>query len=736
MSSRFSRASAFALAALLLLSTVFFPAFGDEGLFLPDSIASLPMERLAQRGLKLKASDIYNPAGNSLSDAVVILPGGTGEFVSAEGLILTNHHIAFDALVAASTPQHDYGTNGFTAHTRSEEMQAQDFTVQILQGMTEVTAEVKSAVKGDMPAEQRNQLIEQKSRQLEFEAVNGHQAEGLTAQVVPMNEGLSYYRFVYQVLRDVRVVYAPPKNIGFFGGDPDNFEWPRHCGDFTFLRAYVGPDGKPADYSPKNVPFHPKKFLSLSMAGAREGDFVFALGYPGNTTRYRESYSVAYNQEIYEPFVVDLFSSQVEALEEIGRNDAAQRVKLQAKIFELTNTIKDYEGSILALRRSNVVEQKRAEEAAFTRWVSENPQRQAKYAQVLPSLARAYQDYQARALHDLIVTQIWNSSDLFIIANFAQRVAAARESPNRRADLNQIIARVRAQAVSALQQRNPVVERTVLTLLFRKAAELPEGQKLAALESRFGNLQPEARRRAEADFARQLVESPKLSSTESVTRLLEMTTAQLSDMHEPLLDFTSAFAAENDQAEERTENFDNTLARWRPLLIEGLSEMRNQKFYPDGNRTLRFTYGEVRGYIPREAIIYQAFTTLSGVIEKDTGREPYDVPERLKQLYRARDFGPYALPDRQDVPVNFLSTLDIIGGNSGSPIMNGRGEQIGIVFDGNYEGLGNEFFYNEVKQRAISVDIRYVLFLVDKFGGAGYILRELDIHDMPMRRAA
>lgn len=736
MASRFSRASAFALAALLLLSTVFFPAFGDEGLFLPDSIASLPMERLAQRGLKLKASDIYNPAGNSLSDAVVILPGGTGEFVSAEGLILTNHHIAFDALVAASTPQHDYGTNGFTAHTRSEEMQAQDFTVQILQGMTDVTAEVKSVVKGDMPLEQRNQLIEQKSHQLEFEAVNGHQAEGITAQVVPMNEGLSYYRFIYQVLRDIRVVYAPPKNIGFFGGDPDNFEWPRHCGDFTFLRAYVGPDGKPADYSPQNVPFHPKKFLTLSMAGAREGDFVFALGYPGTTTRYRESYSVAYNQEIYEPFVVDLFSSQVEALEEIGRNDAAQRVKLQAKIFELTNTIKDYEGSILALRRSNVVEQKRAEEAAFARWASENPQRQAKYAQVLPSLARAYQDYQARALHDLIVTQIWNSSDLFIIANFAQRVAAARESTNRRPDLNQIIARVRAQAVSALQQRNPVVERTVLTLLFRKAAELPDGQKLAALESRFGNLQPEARRRAEADFARQLVESPKLSSTESVTRLLEMTTAQLSDMHEPLLDFTSAFAAENDQAEERTEAFDNTLARWRPLLIEGLSEMRNQKFYPDGNRTLRFTYGEVRGYVPREAIIYQAFTTLSGVIEKDTGREPYDVPERLKQLYRARDFGPYALPDRQDVPVDFLSTLDIIGGNSGSPIMNGRGEQIGIVFDGNYEGLGNEFFYNETKQRAISVDIRYVLFLVDKFGGAGYILRELDIHDMPARRAA
>ena len=269
----------------------------------------------------------------------------------------------------------------------------------------------------------------------------------------------------------------------------------------------------------------------------------------------------------------------------------------------------------------------------------------------------------------------------------------------------------------------------MLTLLFRKAAELPAGQKVAALENRFGNLPMDARRRAESEFARQLVESQRFSSTESVIHLLEMTSAQLRDMHEPLLDFTSAFASEDDQAEERTERFNNTLARWRPLLIEGMSEMRGVKFYPDGNRTLRFTYGEVRGYVPREAILYQPFTTLSGVIEKDTGREPYDVPERLKQLYKARDFGPYALAGGADVPVDFLSTLDIIGGNSGSPIMNGQGLQVGIVFDGNYEGLGNEFFYNETKQRAISVDIRYVLFLVDKFGGAGYILKELDVRN-------
>ncbi len=298
--------------------------------------------------------------------------------------------------------------------------------------------------------------------------------------------------------------------------------------------------------------------------------------------------------------------------------------------------------------------------------------------------------------------------------------------------------RARAALAEIFSQRMPGVDREMLAFLLRKAGELPTGQKIEPIEKRFGNLSGDARVRAEEDFARAVIESKNLSTPESVSRLFDMTTAQLSQLNEPLIDFAADIGALNAEASARTRAFNGVVGRLRPLLLQGISEMRGGLPYPDANRTLRFTYGDVKGYIPHDAAIYQAFTNLSGVVEKDIGREPFDAPEKLKQLYRTRDFGPYATSDGQNVPVDFLSTTDIIGGNSGSPIMNGRGEQVGIIFDGNYEGLGNDFFYNDTKGRAISVDIRYVLFIADKFGGAGYLLKELDIKNAPnaLRRAA
>ncbi|MDQ3473113.1 MAG: S46 family peptidase, partial [Acidobacteriota bacterium] len=523
--------------------------------------------------------------------------------------------------------------------------------------------------------------------------------------------------------------------IGFFGGDPDNFEWPRHCGDFTFMRAYVGPNGKPAEYSTANVPYKPKKFLTLSMEGVKEGDFTMVMGYPGSTRRYRESYSVAYNQDVAMPSSIDTYTYQIETLQNAGKNDPALRVKLQSTIFSLSNELKNYEGSVIAMRRANIVEKKRAEEAAFTRWLDADPARKAKYGEVLPTLARAYQELNVTAQRDLLVQQMFGASDILAIASFAQRAAVDKEKPEgeRNPALGTAgIQRVRAQLAGVFGERNPTAERELLTYLLRKAEELPAAQKIDFIEKRFGNLQGEARRRAEEDFARSVVDGKRYATTESVSGLFDLSTAQLRDLREPLIDFAIELGTESQRISPRQQAFNATVQRWRPLLVQGMAEMKGGKLYPDANRTLRFTYGEVKGYVPREAILYTPFTTLSGVVEKDTGREPFDVPQKLTQLYRARDFGSYA--SKGDVPVNFLSTTDIIGGNSGSPILNGRGEQIGIVFDGNYEGLGNDFFYNEDKGRTISVDIRYVLFVTDKFGGAGYILKELDIKGMPSTR--
>ena len=738
MTSTYRRAGVLLLSILLFVSLVPVSVLGDEGMFLPDKLNQLPLKKLQQRGLKIPITDIYNPNGPSIKDAVVIVDGGTGEFLSAEGLLLTNHHVAFDALVSASDQSKDYASNGYLAKNRSEELPAKGYTAQITQELKDVTAEVLNGVSDTMSQAERNAAIA--GRASAIETASTKPDAGVTARVLPLNEGLSYYLFTYLELRDVRIVYAPPKNIGFFGGDPDNFEWPRHCGDFTFMRVYAGADGKPADYSPSNVPYKPKKFLSISMGGVKENDFVMVMGYPGSTRRYRESYSVAYNQDVFMPFFIDLFNKQIEVLQGAGENDRELQIKLQSKIFEIANTVKDFEGSVVAMHRFGVVDQKRTDEAAFTRWINENPDRQKKYAGILPGLQNAYDELQKTQPRDTLTQQIAGLSDFFAVAGLISSVAADKEKPQAERNPNLAMGALRARAALAdiFGDRIPGFERQMLTFLLRKAGELPPEQRIAVIERRFGHLRGDARVRAEEEFARAVTESKNLSTPESVSRLFDMTTAQLHQLNEPLIDFAADITALDAQVAVRTRAFNALVGRLRPVLVRGMSEMRGGIPYPDANRTLRFTYGDVRGYIPHDAAIYQAFTNLSGVIEKDIGREPFDTPEKLKQLYRARDFGKYATPDGQNVPVDFLSTTDIIGGNSGSPIMNGRGEQVGIIFDGNYEGLGNDFFYNDAKGRAISVDIRYVLFIADKFGGAGYILKELDIKNAPagLRRAA
>jgi hypothetical protein len=729
-----SRLAAVGLAMLMCASVLPVRVLGDEGMFLPDAVNRVTWDKLKKRGLKIPFTEIYNPNGVSIKDAVVIVDGGTGEFVSPEGLLLTNHHVAFDALVAASDPTKDYASNGYKANTRADELPARDYTVTITQDLKDVSSEILKGIDDKTSPAERVGTVQQRIQQTE--AAGNKDPEGISVRVLPMNEGLAYYQFTYLVLRDVRIVYAPPKNIGFFGGDPDNFEWPRHDGDFTFMRAYVGPDGKPADYSHNNVPFKPKKYLPISMGGVRDGDFMMVLGYPGSTRRYRESYSVAYNQDVSLPFLIDFLSNRTDVVKDAGKDDPALRLKLQSEIFDLSNTLKNFEGSVTAMKQAGIVDKKRAEEAAFTHWIGENAMRQAKYGEALPALRKAYDELLKTAQRDAIVQQMAGASNVLQIAVASQMVAADKDKPEaeRNPALAETVRRIRAGIPSLFAQRNPGIERGTLSFLLEQADELPAAQKIDFLEKRFGSLKGAERRRAEEDYARAIAESKRFTTPESFSALFDMSSAQLTDLHEPLLEFSAEISKLSQQARPRTQRFNATVTRWRPLILEGMSEMKGTKPYPDANRTLRFTYGAVKGYVPHDAATYSPFTHLSGVIEKDTGREPFDVPEKLKQLYRARDFGPYA--EASDVPVNFLSDTDIIGGNSGSPIMNGRGEQVGIIFDGNYEGLGNDFFYNETKGRAIAVDIRYVLFVADKFGDAGYILKELDLRGTARGRAA
>ena len=344
-----------------------------------------------------------------------------------------------------------------------------------------------------------------------------------------MNEGLTYYKFTYLELSDVRIVYAPPKSIGYFGGDPDNFEWPRHCGDFTFMRAYVGPNGKPAEYSTANVPYKPKKFLALSMAGIKEGDFAMVMGYPGSTRRYRESYSVAYNQDISMPFNIDIYARQIEALEDAGKKDPALRVKLQSSIFSLNNELKNLRGSVMSMRRANIVEKKRAEEAAFTKWVNADPARKAKYGEVLAGTREGVSginaDGRARSPRSTATKLQRPDRDCLFRRARSGRQGKARRRTQSGAWANVVSRACALKFPRILARRNLTVERDLLTYLLRRADELPANQKIEAIEKRFGQLKGEARRRAEEDFAREIVDSKRYSTNESLSDLLNLSTA-------------------------------------------------------------------------------------------------------------------------------------------------------------------------------------------------------------------
>lgn len=689
------------LSLTVFVSTLPFSAVhADEGMFMMDKVATLP---IAKKGLKINPIEIYNPAGGGISEAVPRLSiGCSAEFVSGEGLILTNHHCGFDALVAASTTDKNYGEDGYRAGSRTEELPAKGYSIDIPLKEEDITARVLNGID---PANAEAVAKRVEDIQKEEQAKAGADVK---VQIQALTNGMFYYQFNYQTIKDIRIVYAPPKSIGFYGGDPDNFEWTRHCGDFTFMRAYVGPDGKAAEYSPNNVPFKPKRFLTVSAAGVKENDLTMIIGYPGGTTRYRESPSVAYNQDYNKPFTVDVLKTRIRALEDIGRESETKRVALQSDIFSLANTVKAEEGAVAAMRRAGLVKQRQADEAVLTQWIEADPARKAKYADALPKLRETYEEYGKFAQKDLVVRNIMS-------LNPVQFLLALGRVP--KDDLKQAIPEIAAGESAA--------DREVLKFLLRRAAGVPASQRIAAIEKRFGGLTGDARIKAENEFARKAIENEKLTTEKGLNDLLDMTPEQAKTAAEPLADLVGDLAPDIMAVNSHQQALNANINKYRLPFIRAKAEMKGGAFYPDANFTQRFTYGNVKGYTPKQSVTYGPFTTLDGVFEKDTGREPFNAPAKLRELWEKKDYGTYAV--NGSVPVDFLTTNDIIGGNSGSPVLNAYGEQVGIAFDGNYEGLGNDFFVSNTLGRTIIVDIRYVLFLTEKFGDAGWILKEMNI---------
>lgn len=707
------------LCAVLLTQAPFALGRMDEGMFTPDKIGSIA--GLKKRGLKITPQDIYNPAGGGLSEAVIRLSiGCTAEFVSPEGLILTNHHCGFDALVANSSPGKDLVENGFRTDGRAGEIPAKHsdgraYSAYITERVEDVTVKVMQGTEG-LAGEALTAAIKKNVDTLTA-AEQAKAPAGSTIRIQVMNNGYFAYLFQTKEIKDIRVVYAPPRSIGVFGGDPDNFEWTRHTGDFTFLRAYVAPDGSAAAYSASNVPYKPKRFLTMNIGGLKEDDFLFVMGYPGGTVRYRESQSIEYARDANFPFLSAWLAARSAALREIGKGDEEKRIKFQSEIASFDNSFKVFDGGGLRLRRADVVEKRRAEEAQFAAWINGNPERQKKYGTVLADLAAASAESNKFAKRDILVRRMPDSTMPVFRAIYSAVAEGKSLSDSERA------AKL-AEIQKSLADREPFYEREMIKFYLKQFAELPEGQKFEGAEHLFKTFDGGARRSAEDAFAENIAQGDYWTA-ETIAALYGPQTMEFRPERDNVKAFAAALKQEKDAATARAAAFAAKIDRLRLLYQQGMAEMRGMTPYPDANSTLRFSFGNVKGYAPREAEFRTPFTTLKGMWEKDTGLNPFDMPQKLKDLQTKRDFGRFGQGD--SVVVNFLSTTDIIGGNSGSPILNGSGEQVGLCFDGNYEGLGNDFYYDPNANRTISVDIRFVLFVTEKFGDAKWVVDEMRI---------
>jgi hypothetical protein len=720
---------ALALAAAVLAAAA--PVLADEGMWTLDQLPELA-GTLRAMGLQLTPQEIWDPATNTgLASATPWLGGCSASFDSPEGLIITNHHCAFGAIQSNSTPEHDYITHGFLAPNKADELQARGSRVTVLKGYEDVTGSIESALAAGMEPEARTKAIEGREKLLIAECEKG----GLRCRVAEMYGGGKYVLFRQLELRDVRLVYAPPRAVGEYGGEVDNWVWPRHTDDYSFLRAYVGPDGKPADYAPANVPYKPDRFLKIASAPLQEGDFAFILGYPGKTMRYRIAASVAGDVDFYYPQRIRLFKDLIGILEDQSKRGKDVEIKLASQLKGLYITYKNNEGMLEGLRRTDLAGHKRAEEAKLTAWIESDPARKAKYGNVLPVMQRLVAERSLMRDRDLILTQMTQARTygLLTSALAINRWAAEKSKPDLEREMG-----YQARDERSIRQRllimqrslEPAAERATLAYLLGRAGQLPAGQRIGAVDEALAATGKTGDQAIAALLDRLL--STQLTDEKRRLEMFDMSPQALLAGGDPMIGFAAALRRDVQAMEVATKRYEGQTVTLVPRLLEALAAWRGKPLHPDANSTLRFTYATVKGYSPRDAVVYEPFTTLHGVIEKNTGVEPFACPPRLLEAAKlpAEKFGRYVDPNLHDVPACFLTTNDITGGNSGSPIMNGKGELVGLAFDGNYEAIDSDFQFDPALARTIGVDIRYVLWSADFVDRASGLLREMGLEPL------
>ncbi|MBN2710168.1 MAG: S46 family peptidase [Calditrichaceae bacterium] len=694
----------------------------EEGMYPLTELDKLDLRKM---GFELEAADIFSEGQTSLSDAVVKLGGCTGAFISAEGLILTNHHCSYGAVQKASNEENDYLKNGFIAQSAEEEVEAKGFTVRIVDSYKDVSQEVLSALHDTMSFQQKKQAIQKKEK--EIIKRTEEENPGKRAEVSEMFRGEKYMLFIYTYIKDVRLVYVPPVALGEFGGDVDNWEWPRHTADFSLLRAYVAPDGSPADYAQDNVPFTPKKFLKVNPDGVEEEDFVFILGYPGRTYRHYTASYLDYEQNYRMPFIVDWYQKQISVMQEMSQMNRDVALKHSARIKGLANTEKNYRGKLTGLHRLNLVEKKRAQEKEIGKFIDNDDQLQKQYGQVLDDINKIYNEIKCAMEQELILSYLTRN---IVLLNVAKSVVTSAEERQKEdlerqsAYMDRNFEQTKKSALRSVGDYYEPTDKILLKELISKANQRPADLKIEALDKIFRLKTNESPSEKYIDEA---FSGTQLADKDFVEKAFNITPEEIAELNDPLINWYIKLKPEYEKIkkinEERNGALDALYAKWNEVKKLYLKK----DFIPDANGTFRMTYGHIRGYSPRDAVYCLPITTLQGVVEKTTGQEPFNTPQNVIDLFYKKDFGRFKSANLDCIPVCLLYDMDTTGGNSGSPVLNARGELIGLNFDRTFEATINDYAWSETYSRSIGVDIRYILWIIEKVGGADHLIKEMGI---------
>lgn len=710
--------------AIVAFIQVITPAMvkADEGMWLPALVEKLNITQMKEKGLSLDAEEIYSINHSSLKDAVVALDHGscTAELISAEGLLLTNHHCGFDEIQEHSTVDHDYLKNGFWAKTKEEELANPGKSASFLIKFEDVTEKIMPELNEQMTADERNKKVRELSSKIEKEASADTHYE---ARVQALYNDNKYYLFVYETFRDIRLVGAPPQSMGKFGGDTDNWMWPRHTADFSMFRIYCGKDGKPAAYSKDNVPYKPKHHLPISLKGYKMNDFAMVLGYPGSTNRYKTSHGIEYTMNVTNPIRIKTRGEKQRVMQEFMSTSRKARIMYSAKYARSSNYYKYSIGQNQGLENLNVLEKKKQLEDKFTQWVNADAQRKAKYGDALSMIADAYKNLDDEIAFEYMIESMVRGPEIFYFAYRTRPLYDALKSDKNSEHINLASERVKGGLDEFFKDYDSETDQKIAAALFKIYQENVAPQYhppfFKIVKAKYGN-----------DFEKYTKELYAKSIFGSQDRLVDFFETPKAKVLEkdPLFQVSLEIFRMMGLIGDETSKTTEALAKGNRLFVGGLLEMEaDKKFYPDANSSMRLTYGTVGDYIPRDGVKYSYYTTLQGYLEKEIpGDDEFEVPAKLKELYAAKDFGRYADADGT-LRTCFTTNNDITGGNSGSPVINAKGELIGVAFDGNWEAMSGDIAFENELQKCINVDIRFVLWTIDKMGGAQNLIDEMTI---------